>query len=197
MLNPLNAPPQGVKMLKSPPLKINEAEIDQVVQAVMREDAFKPKTKPRKTLPEIAPAVPMREQIEDGAKRKPLYQPRFRHSAATLALALTISWPWLLPTLLGLAIVLPVIACLTLGCDRISRIVVVGFARLYRLSPVKAEALRSWSMRCVAGLERLLARLPDRWTAGLYLPDFGPTPNSSDWMQKDPFERIRLEQAEI
>lgn len=197
MLNPLNAPPQRVEMLKSPPREFDEAKIDQVVQEVMREEAAKPKVKPRKTLPEIAPAVPMREQGEGGTKRKPRYQPKFRHSAAILALALMIGWPWVLSTLLGLAILLPVIACLTLGYDRICRAVVAAFARFYRFSPAQAEALRRWAMRRVAGLERLLARLPDRWTAGLYLPDFGPTPDRSDRMQQDPFERIRMDQAEI
>ncbi|HCE71382.1 MAG TPA: hypothetical protein DET67_09260 [Ruegeria sp.] len=194
MFNPLNAPPQGVEMLKSPPREIDEAEIDQFVQAVMRQEAAAPK--PRKTLPEIAPAVPEAAASEESEERKPRYQPKWRHSAAILALALLIGWPGLLVALLGLAVVVPVIAYLTLGHDRASECVAAAFARFRRLDPVRAEILRGWAMRRVAGVERVLSWLPERWTSGLYLPDLRDTPVSHDKMRLDPFSRFQAEQAE-
>lgn len=196
MLNPLNAPPQGIEMLKSPPLKIDEAEIDVVVQAVMQEEASKPKVKPRKTLPEIAPAGPVQEPVKDGGERKPRYEPKWRHSAAILALAILIGWPGLLPLLLGLAIILPIIAYLTLGHDRMTETVAAGFARFRRLDPVRAEALRDWAMRRVSGAERLLSWFPERWVSGLYLPDFRDAPSAHAKMQLDPFARFQADQAE-
>lgn len=197
MLNPLNAPPKGVKMLKSPPRELDEADIDRVVQEIIREEIAAPKLKPRKTLPELAPALPFEPESEEASLGKPRYQPKLRHSAAILALALMIGWPWLLPTFLGLAIILPVVACLVLGRKRIGKVVASGFSRFHQLSPAQAESLRGWAMRRVAGMERMLARLPNRWTAGLYLPDLGPTPESAEKMQQDPFDRLRLDQAEV
>lgn len=193
MLNPLNAPPQGVEMLKSPPREIDEAVIDKVVEAVMREEAAAPRPKPRKTLPEIAPAVLVNPPEAAGKAR---YQPKWRHSAAILALAILIGWPGLLPLLLGLAIVLPIIAYLTVGHDRMSEMVAAAFDRFRRFDPVRAEILRDWAMRRVAGMERMLSRLPERWTAGLYLPDFRDAPVVHDKMRLDPFSRFQADQAE-
>ncbi|MCE8510490.1 hypothetical protein KBY28_18710 [Ruegeria pomeroyi] len=193
MLNPLNAPPQGVEMLKSPPREIDEATIDMVVQAVMQQEAAVPRPKPQKTLPEIAPAAPEAPQETQGKTR---YQPKWRHSAAILAVAILIGWPGLFPLLLGLAIALPVIAYLTLGHDRMSEVVAAVFDRFRRLDPVRAEILRGWAMRRVAGIERVLSWLPERWTTGLYLPDFRDAPNSHDKMRLDPFSRFQAEQAE-
>ncbi|PIE08599.1 MAG: hypothetical protein CSA73_01480, partial [Rhodobacterales bacterium] len=56
--------------------------------------------------------------------------------------------------------------------------------------PDRAEALRARAAGLSARLARLLERLPNRWTQGLYLPTFEePSPDVYE-DDTDPFERL-------
>ncbi|SDC48428.1 hypothetical protein SAMN04488239_102360 [Ruegeria marina] len=198
MLNPLNLPPERLELLKSPPLEIDDAAIEQAVKAALREAVVAPARRPRKKLPEIAPAECATAEREAPVTKRmwPSYQPRWSHSAAIFALALVIAYPWVLPVTMGLLVALVTLAYLMLGQERSVAIGASCFVGLQRWRPAQAEALRAWAIRRVDRLERLLGRLPERWTAGIYLPDFGPTPDCPDKMQRDPFARLRSEQAQ-
>lgn len=197
MLNPLNAPPAKLEMLKSPPLVIDDAAVEEAVKAVLRETVFVPEKPRRRFFPEIEPAeiAPMQdEQVKKSWW--PGYQPKWTHSAGILALALIIARPWFLPVSLGLLIASFTIAYLIVGHDRFMGFGAACFARYQRRNPERAETLRAWAIRRVERIERLLGHLPERWTAGIYLPDFSPAPDSPDKMQRDPFERFQSDQVE-
>ena len=78
----------------------------------------------------------------------------------------------------------------SLGPDRVDASVAAWHARLRRRDFDKAEDIRRraafWSKRISA----IVGRLPEKWTTGLYLPDFEEAPELPEKMKKDPFDRL-------
>jgi hypothetical protein len=86
--------------------------------------------------------------------------------------------------------ILGLIAYIALGPDRVNAWVSRWYARLRNTDPQGAETLRRRAALVTGKLSDLLDRLPARWTAGIYLPDFDEISAPPEKMQADPFERL-------
>lgn len=100
--------------------------------------------------------------------------------------------PWLIPITLFLTFLIVLITYLSLGPDRVAELVVSFWRRLQARKPEFAEDLRARAERMAVRIDAVLDRLPDKWTSGIYLPDFSrPTETPDDL--PDPFERLARE----
>jgi hypothetical protein len=122
---------------------------------------------------------------------------RPRHVAVALLIVVMLWKPWLLPTLVFALFWICLIAWLTMGPDRASEVIAFIWERFARRFPDRAAR---WLKRIQAGADRIdgwLARLPERWTDGIYLPDLGRSQALEDGEevveQPDPFERLAAE----
>lgn len=119
----------------------------------------------------------------------------------TLALCLVVgwlayvawSWPWLFPVLFVATCIILVTTFFALGPDRVSDLVVGAYHWLDKRDSSRAEALRLTAKSLSRRIERWAGYLPERWTGGLYLPDFEPDGIDTSKLRNDPFERIAQE----
>jgi hypothetical protein len=107
----------------------------------------------------------------------------------TLMVAIA-AWPWTVATLVGVALAGAAITWFTLGPDRASELVAEWHANLARRDPDAAESLRRRAALVTRVIAGIADKLPERWTAGLYLPDFEPEREMPDKMKDDPFDRL-------
>ena len=108
-----------------------------------------------------------------------------------LALAVTLVRPWLIPVSVLLVLACTAIVYFTLGLDRSAELLRAGYDRLAARRPDLAARLRARGIRASAAITRLIARLPERWVGGLYLPDFEPRGDLPEKMREDPFDRLK------
>ncbi|MCI2399845.1 hypothetical protein [Aliiroseovarius subalbicans] len=95
-----------------------------------------------------------------------------------------------------LALLIAAIVYFSLGPERVAQMVAAWHGRLAARDPDRAEVLRlraAWVSKRIA---TLVNRLPNRWTAGLYLPDFEPEGEMPEAMDNDPFDRL-VPQSEL
>jgi len=118
------------------------------------------------------------------------YRPDPRHMALLLLAIIVLSMPWLIPVLLLLGLIILLISYLTLGHDRASELVSSCHGWLARRDPQGAETLRSRAERISTRLSTWAGYLPDRWTSGLYLPDFSLPDETEEKLADDPFNRL-------
>jgi hypothetical protein len=98
--------------------------------------------------------------------------------------------PWFLLTLLVLGMLTTQVAYFSLGPDRVSELVVAWYDRLRQRDPERAETIRRRAARSSKQISAIIERLPDKWTTGLYLPDFEEPPELPEKMKSDPFDRL-------
>lgn len=82
------------------------------------------------------------------------------------------------------------IVYLSVGPERIEAFAARRFERLQKRDPERADVLRKRAIRVVAILNKGIDILPERWTSGLYLPDFEDSSIQPDKLGADPFERL-------
>jgi hypothetical protein len=103
--------------------------------------------------------------------------------------------PWFVLLLLLLSMMIASIIYLSLGPDKVGALVAAWHARLRRRDPDKAEDARRraalWSNRISA----IADHLPEKWTAGLYLPDFEKESERPEKMKTDPFDRLDAQEV--
>jgi hypothetical protein len=135
--------------------------------------------------------------IRDVDYKAALRRLRPRHVAVALLIVVMLWKPWLLPALIFALFWICLIAWLTMGPDRASEVIAFVWERFARRFPDRAAR---WLKRIQAGADRIdgwLARLPERWTDGIYLPDLGRSQALEDGEevveQPDPFERLAAE----
>lgn len=127
------------------------------------------------------------------APRRP-HRDAARNRKRTRALAITIAVFAVVPLhLLAILALLVLLACAGLawglGYDRIRRMVLARFHAIQAADPARAEALRLRAAGLSRRLDHMLGYLPDRWTRGLYLPDFEPE-EAPEAFSADPFDRL-------
>jgi len=111
-------------------------------------------------------------------------------------IVLVVIWkPWLI---LGLVIVvcwLVIAAFAALGGARVAEGSIRFYVWLDARNPERAERMRDRADRLAMRLDALLDRLPERWTEGLYMPDFSRASLMGDGLdgRPDPFDRIAAE----
>ncbi len=175
--------------------------VDTAPAKTARRLPWRKQSKPAVTTPQ-KPAREERAPVSCGATRRPslgrflsaLPRPRIArwHVIAGAVLLLCILRPWLLPAIFFISLWVLLIAYLTLGPDRMAEFVSVGWHRLRARRPALAENLRRRADALALRLDALLDRLPEKWTAGLYLPDLS-APEDPDTTRPDPFDRLARE----
>ena len=113
-----------------------------------------------------------------------------RRLALGLLVLITILRPW---AVLGMAVVALMVGLITyfsLGPDRVAEMVVAWYQRKKARDPEAAEEIRARAARFSLRLGKIVDRLPERWTQGLYLPDFEESKPLPDCLGKDPFDRL-------
>lgn len=113
-----------------------------------------------------------------------------RWLALVTLMVATAAWPWMVAGMFGLALAAAAITWFTLGPDRASELVAEWHARLAVREPETAETLRRRAAKVSRVLAGIAEKLPERWTAGLYLPDFEPEREMPEKMKEDPFDRL-------
>jgi uncharacterized protein YhhL (DUF1145 family) len=118
-----------------------------------------------------------------------------RAAIAVIVVAVFIVAPWAIPLLVLAALVLAAAAPVVLGTDRMAAVLACVFHGLDARWPDRAELFRARIDRLATAMDALLDRLPERWTTGLYMPDFSRDALLSEIGddRPDPFERIAAE----
>ncbi len=100
--------------------------------------------------------------------------------------------PWAVLGMALLALMIGLITYFSLGGpDRVAELVVAWYQRKKAREPERAEEIRARAARISLRLSKIVDRLPEGWTQGLYLPDFEETkPPLPDCLAKDPFDRL-------
>ena len=123
--------------------------------------------------------------------------PRQRPDRLYLALAVFAAIFFVPPLVFGIVLFLAAAVLVTLyyaiGHDRVVGMAIAYHARIETRDPKRAQMLRHRAARLSAGAGRIAACLPERWTQGLYLPDFEPETERPEKMQSDPFERLSMQ----
>lgn len=203
--------------LESAGHEVSDEETSAIIRQILTENL--PPRSGRKALPDIAPQeelsdlrrapTPRQQRAGAGADHAPApvtetqapdRPPRrpfpVRKVAWFAGLAVLVyMWPWALPLGLFVLVWVAVIVNATVGSARIGRGMRRAYRWLDRRNPERAERLRARADRAALRLDRLLDRLPERWTAGLYLPDFSREALMPETCpdRPDPFDRIAAE----
>lgn len=114
-----------------------------------------------------------------------------RRQVAIVAVALAILlWPLQILAFMLLTVITLLVCYWTLGHERAVELTAQTMEWLEARSPAVASRLRQGAQRFGKAVFALVARLPERWTEGLYLPDFEPHSEPPEKMRVDPFERL-------
>ena len=110
--------------------------------------------------------------------------------AILMLFVIVVIMPWFILSLALLGMLITLIIYFSLGPDRVGALVAAWYTRLSRRDLDKAEDIRRraafWSKR----LSAIVDRLPEKWTTGLYLPDFEEASELPEKMKTDPFDRL-------
>lgn len=119
---------------------------------------------------------------------------------ALFVLAVVVIWrPWLVPLLLFVALFSALIAYLTLGPDRVAELIAARWEWFQKRYPERAEIVLGKAQRGADRLDAWLAKLPEKWTDGVYLPDLGRSDADGKPLddKPDPFDRLAAEQQAV
>ena len=117
------------------------------------------------------------------------------------ALALVILLkPWLIPLVLFMLVWLALIVFLLLGSARISELSEGAWIWYQSKRPDRAQKIIERLQRAADRVDGLLARLPERFSDGIYTPDLGRSERDMalenvELPQDDPFERLALRRS--
>lgn len=108
--------------------------------------------------------------------------------------------PWLLPLLIFMAIWLALVLFLLLGSTRISEMTAKAWAFYSARRPERAARIYKALQRGADRVDGLLARLPEKWTEGIYTPELGRSELGLSAarravLEDDPFSRLAQEGA--
>jgi len=142
------------------------------------------------TLPALRPERQRVNPMAPLARRIKRFQPSWKLSCAILLAAALVAGPWLVVGFVALIAVCGTLIALCLGGDRRRALSGWVWTRYRTRFPDQADRLNTHSQRISDRMGRLLDRLPARWTAGLYLPDFATTSIPHEKLSEDPFDRL-------
>ena len=105
-------------------------------------------------------------------------------------LTLIIVRPGFVLFLFLIAVLIGLVLYFSFGPDRVESFVVTRYRRLRERDLNAAEKLRHRAAIASKILSVIADKLPESWTAGLYLPDFEEPPERPEKMTSDPFDRL-------
>ena len=146
-------------------------------------------------LPRKGGAAERAAPVEGLKARLAGFEPTRKQAALVALVAVMVWWPWLIPGLLFLTFWAGLIAYFSLGPDRVSELVVSAWAKFEKRSPERAARSLARIQAAADRIDGWLARLPERWTDGIYLPDLGRSQviEAASEPKGDPFDRLASE----
>lgn len=113
--------------------------------------------------------------------------------AIVLLVVLTVLHTGLVLFMAAMAVVLALVLYFSFGPDRVRTWILRRYSTFKARDPDAADRLRrraAWVSRAAGAVAN---RLPERWTQGLYLPDFEEPEEGSEKWESDPFDRLSRE----
>lgn len=110
--------------------------------------------------------------------------------AMALLLTVLIFDPGFMLFLFILSVLTAVVLYFSFGAERVETWVAHRYWQLRERDPVAAEKIRRRAARTSAFLSKLIAKLPESWTSGLYLPEFEEPTELHENLKSDPFDRL-------
>lgn len=107
-----------------------------------------------------------------------------------LLLILIILRPGFVLFLFLMAVLICLVLYFSFGPDQVESFAIERFRRLRERDSIAAEKLRYRAAKASKTISDVVDKLPDRWTAGLHLPDFEDPPELPEKMKSDPFDRL-------
>jgi hypothetical protein len=98
--------------------------------------------------------------------------------------------PGLVFFLFGMSLLTVLVLFFSLGPDPFQSWAINRYKKLRGRDPDAAERLRQCAARTSKTLSALIDKLPEKWTTGLYLPDFEEPQDLPEIWATDPFERL-------
>jgi hypothetical protein len=203
--------------LESPAINISDAEIDALIAdtlAVNQSQQVETATTPAKTpqgarakrrvaadnqavhshvetfAEDVSAQVP--DEVPARRKTRPSGKAKVRALGIAAVIAVAFVWPWAIPLAILGVIWLVLVLFIFVGWDRMMAGLVGVYHLLEARWPSSAERYRAALDRMALRMDGLLDRLPERWSEGVYMPDFSRenlVPGAgADW--PEPFDRI-------
>ena len=182
---------------------MTDTNTDEAIRMLLRETGHSTskQLESRKKLP------PLIEPEAQGVAKDKEAKPRSRISALGLKprhfilialVTAVILRPWLVLWGSLLFFALATILYFSLGPDFWTNKITRLYLWLVRKSPASAEKIRLAARRTSRRMEKMLEKLPARWTSGLYLPDFDPPAQHDPFDDRpDPFERLQQVASDV
>lgn len=118
------------------------------------------------------------------------YRPTPAHMTIVVCALIFVLQPWLMPVLAIGALIAAVASLAILGKVQVLQRVYAGYEWLAQRNPDNAEAIKANGLKVSGRLEKLIDKLPERWTKGRAAPIVEPSEFASEKMSADPFERL-------
>ncbi|MEP1934463.1 MAG: hypothetical protein ABJI96_05960 [Paracoccaceae bacterium] len=115
--------------------------------------------------------------------------------AMLILFVVVVIMPWFILSLVLSGILLTLIIYFSLGPDRVCEMVAAWHTRLRCRDLDRAEDIRRRAAFWSKHISAIVSRLPEKWTAGLYLPDFEETSERPEKMKTDPFDRLATQKT--
>lgn len=107
-----------------------------------------------------------------------------------LLLTLCVLEPGFVIFLLVMALLIALVLYFSFGPDQVQDWVISRYRSLRKRDPAAAERIRRRAAEASRRLSAIVEKLPERWTTGLYLPDFEEPAEPPEKFKSDPFERL-------
>ncbi|MDU8928542.1 hypothetical protein RXV86_14215 [Alisedimentitalea sp. MJ-SS2] len=142
---------------------------------------------------------PINGTDEDATRIKVLrgFTPSWKQGVFMLFVAVMLVKPWLIPGLVLLTLWIALIAYFSVGPERISELALTFWDRYEKRFPERAERTLAMLQRGADRMDGWLARLPESWTDGIYLPDLGRSGEVGTEDGPDPFDRLAAEREAL
>ena len=121
---------------------------------------------------------------------------RRRQAVRATAVFVLLVEPWLVPIVSLAAVISLTFAYLAMGPDRAAEITGSAYRWLQKRDPDKAEKARAAAQAISERMSGWVERLPDRWSRGIYFPDFSRDSGKIDAVIEDRFDRLSRESRE-
>ncbi|SLN76679.1 hypothetical protein ROG8370_03901 [Roseovarius gaetbuli] len=107
-----------------------------------------------------------------------------------LLLTILVLEPGFVVFLFVMGLLIGLVLFFSFGPDRVQNWVMNRYRRLRERDPDAAERIRRRAAGASTRLSALVDKLPERWTTGLYLPDFEEPAELPEKWKSDPFEQL-------
>lgn len=177
----LNAPQSTEERTENTQLKEGAPKLKKQVQAI------------RQFVPKTLPARWLFERVTSFFKRP--NAPRIL--SVLLLLAFLALKPGFVLFLLLITVLIGLVLYFSVGPERAQDWAYNRYRRLSERDPDGARRIRQRAAVASKKLSEIIEKLPERWTMGLYLPDFEEPDKLPEKFRTDPFERLAKQRKQV